>query len=74
MKLTYWIAQIKTDSTVYSIRAKTRRECKRLLAERGASNDYCKPHKVGVLCASAFDLIEDALGEGGPHWEEDCES
>lgn len=73
MKLTYWIAQIKTDSSAYNIRAKTRRECRRLLGERDAANEYCKPHKVAVEYTSAFDLVVDALGEGGADWEEGCE-
>ena len=73
MKLTYWLAVIKTDAPCYCVRAKTRKECKRLLDERGSHNEYCKPHKVVAEYRDAFDLMDQISNEGGPCWEEDCD-
>ena len=74
MKLVYWIVVCLDDSTVYSIRAKTRKECKRWLEEHKASggtgySDNIK--RVEVHYTSGFDLIDQALGEGGiePTWD-----
>jgi len=68
MKLVYWIAVCTDDSSAYNIRAKTRKECKRLLEQHLSSggtgySDNIK--RVEVHYASGFDLIDQALGEGG---------
>lgn len=70
MTLTYWIADCLTDSKVYSVRARTRKECLRQLEEarpdpRERAADFDPPRKVVVEYSSAFDLIERALTEGG---------
>ena len=69
MKLVYWIAVCTDDSSAYNIRAKTRKECKRLLEKHRTSgggvrySDNIK--RVEVHYASGFDLIDQALSEGG---------
>ena len=73
-KLTYWVAPHLTDSDCYSIRAKTRRECKaRREAAGGDQRDidlcYGKPKKVTVEFEDAFDLLEMCLSEGRNWWE-----
>tara|TARA_R100001163_G_scaffold2804_3_gene4313 strand:- start:152 stop:379 length:228 start_codon:yes stop_codon:yes gene_type:complete len=68
MKLVYWIAICTDDSSAYNLRAKTRKECKRLLEEwkAGGGTGYSDNIKrVEVHYASGFDLIDQALGEGG---------
>jgi|TARA_R100000084_G_C4612494_1_gene128851 hypothetical protein len=68
MKLVYWIAVCTDDSSAYNLRAKTRKECKRLLEEqkaRGGARFSDNIKRVEVHYASGFDLIDQALGEGG---------
>ena len=68
MKLVYWIAVCLDDSSAYNLRAKTRKECKRLLEEHKASGGtgYSDNiERIEVHYTSGFDLIDQALGEGG---------
>jgi len=63
VKLVYWCCAHLTDSHAYSIRARTRREA---MARRAAQpEDFGQPTKVTVTYRDAFDLIDQALGEGG---------
>ena len=58
----YWVAECEDDSSVYSLRARTRREC---VALRDATTGrYCKVHKVTVEYFDAFDLVRQCMGEG----------
>jgi len=65
-KLTYWVAPIKRDHACYNLRAKTRRQLKDQLASPAFDEaDYGKPRKMVVEFQDAFDLLEQALSEGG---------
>lgn len=80
-KLTYWIAGCLSDSVAYSIRRKTRKEVldelKKLGAVRGKNGDgdpiwrtehgnrFSMVRKVTVEYENPFDLLQQALGEGG---------
>jgi len=70
MKLTYWIAQQDSDSMVYDLRAKTKRE---LVAKMNdpfhADRRYGTPHKVTVEYNDAFDLMKECFSEGAGYWE-----
>jgi len=69
MKLVYWVSVCLDDSSAYNFRAKTRKECKRLLEEHNATGGGAKfsdtIKRVEVHYASGFDLIDQALREGG---------
>ncbi len=69
MKLVYWVAVCLDDSSAYNFRAKTRKECKRLLEEHNATGGGAKysdtVRRVEVHYASGFDLLDQALCEGG---------
>lgn len=69
MKLTYWVSEIQADSSVYNIRAETKKECTRLLAEAGTHNTYGPVKKVTIEYSSAFKLMEECLSEGNGYWE-----
>lgn len=64
MKLTYWVAYCRHDSECYSIIAKTKKECAKLREERGEEY-YDKPQKATIYYKDAFDLFDQATGEGG---------
>lgn len=64
MKLVYWLARCKDDHASYSIRAKTRKECKRLREESGEES-YGPVERIEIEYADGFDLLRRALGEGG---------
>lgn len=68
--LTYWVATCMDDARAYSLRAKTRKECRQLLADMGRDDGYSEPHKVTVSYEDGFDLMTQCLGEGGGYWEE----
>jgi len=66
--LTYWKAPSLWDHNCYSIRAKTKKECKRLLeAEGGAGEYHGEIEKVVVEYeGGAFGLMMELIGyEGG---------
>ena len=67
-KLTYWVALCTDDSELYSIRAKTRRECEAQLEKarvgRARAGRYEPPKKVTVEYADAFDLMDQCSNEG----------
>ncbi len=64
-KLSYWIAHALTDSPVYSIRCKTKREVHQQLKAYDI-NDYSLPQKVTIEYSSAFDLMHQCIAvEGG---------
>jgi hypothetical protein len=64
-KLTYWVASCKRDSSVYSIRAKTRKEVLKVLEEYNPQ-DYEAPVKETVIYDDAFDLLKLCLSEAQP--------
>lgn len=72
-KLTYWVAPALRDRRAYSIRERTKKACtaerdKRIasdLAEGMSPRDYGEPEKVVVEYRDAFDLVCQALGDGG---------
>jgi len=68
MKVIYWKAQCNFDHDCYSIRAKTKKECKRLIEENeewGVSpGDYDEPEKIVIEYKNAFDLVEILRSEG----------
>lgn len=63
MKLTYWVAPCLNDSDVYSIIAKTKRECQRLAEEHGGS--FGAVEKRSIYYKDAFDLFDQATCEAG---------
>jgi len=66
--LTYWLAKRIDDGSIYSIREKTRRACKETLVREWGTEwpeHYEKPVKVTVQYKDAFDLVRQALNEGG---------
>lgn len=65
MKLIYWVADCETDSHCYSVRAKTKKECIAQVALRDTCNTYSEPRKVVVEYKDGFDLLVNALSEGG---------
>jgi hypothetical protein len=69
-KLTYWVAAIKDDSPVYSLRAKTRKAVQAMLDETGEADNYDAPRKVEVEYADAFDLMDQCLSGETRLWEE----
>ncbi len=68
MKLVYWTAVCLEDSEAYDFRAKTRKECKRLLEEHKASGSkkmYSDNiERIEVHYTSVFDLIDQVLSFG----------
>lgn len=75
MKLTYWVAICLDDSPVYSVRARTKRECIRIMTETlGWSGDddkipFAPPKKVTVEYDNGFDLMKQCLSENSGCWE-----
>jgi hypothetical protein len=66
MKLVYWCCASLRDSPAYSIRTRTRREATAERAKLGEhAKDYGTPVKITVEYRDAFDLVTQALGEGG---------
>ena len=65
MKLIYWVADSETDSRGYSVRTKTKKECIAQVALRADCNTYSEPRKVVVNYKDGFDLLVNALSEGG---------
>ena len=64
-KVTYWISY-HSDESFAHLRAKTRKECKRLIETSGCDKEeYSKPIKVWIEYLNAIDLINEILGEGG---------
>ena len=67
MKLVYWVAPCLDDSSAYNIRAKTRKEAKRLLAQHlsgGGGVTYGEVQRHEVHYKDGFDLVDQALGDG----------
>ncbi len=67
MKLTYWYAECRDDSDVYSIRTRTKREAVETKAskERHHGGRFGPVVKVVVDYRDGFDLMQLAAGEGG---------
>lgn len=62
-KLTYWVAPSVHDSSAYNIRAKTRKECNRLLAEWDSEDTHGRPVKHTIEYSDSFDLMQQCLSE-----------
>lgn len=76
MKVTYWYSECPNDSNVYSIRTRTQKEARALVAEQNAveSMDWEKvvwpePKKVTVEYKDGFDLMFNLSCEGGRYEE-----
>ena len=66
MRLTYWVSDCLNDASSYSIRRRTRREVNAALAAgEEYRSRYSEPRKVTVEYTDAFNLIYQALSEGG---------
>ena len=63
MKLVYWKAECLNDGDCYSIRAKTRKEGKALLAEHGPDASFGPLEKVELFYESGFQLMQELLSE-----------
>ena len=63
MKLTYWIAEYRTNND-WNIRTRTKKQC---LAERDSyrTGAYGEPRKVTIEYTSAFDLMIQATNKSG---------
>lgn len=64
-KLTYWCCSQEHDSPCYNIRARTRKEANALREAQWNKEKYSKPFKVVAEFKDTFDLIDQAMGEGG---------
>ena len=62
MKTQYWYARILTDSDVYSIRTKSKKEALRLIKELD-HHRFGPLVKVHVEGRSLFEILKEALGE-----------
>lgn len=66
-RLVYWVSERHGDSSVYNLRAKTKKECIALRSAAIASgmddDDFGAVHKVSVEYADAFDLMQRCMGE-----------
>jgi hypothetical protein len=73
MKLTYWVAVNKQDASCYNLRAKTKKRVLELIKLSGHDDEhYGTPKKVEIEYDDGFDLLTQALGEGGlSYLEED---
>ena len=72
--LTYWVAAAIDESSMYSIRTKTKKECLALVAASVGDGGkwapkFETPKKVTVAYADGFDLVEMCLSESGGFWE-----
>ena len=63
--LTYWVATIQREHDAYSIIAKTKKECVAKVSAQYNPEDYLAPVKKTVFYKDAFDLYDQATGEGG---------
>jgi hypothetical protein len=64
-KLTYWVSECLTDSHVYSIIAKTKKGVQAQLDERKEEDCWGPIEKAVINYSDAFDLFDQATGEGG---------
>jgi len=64
MKLTYWRAACKNDSSSYDIRTKTKKECLKQL-EFFKPWEFEKPEKIIIEFKDNFHLLDSCLGENG---------
>ena len=68
MKTSYWYARIETDAECYSIRVKSKREAKRQV-KLYDHHTFGPIVKVTVEGRSLFEILAEALSEGGLHAE-----
>tara|TARA_R110000824_G_scaffold69297_6_gene178646 strand:+ start:59 stop:268 length:210 start_codon:yes stop_codon:yes gene_type:complete len=68
MRLTYWHSRCPDDSSVYSIRTKTKREALAQIEARGGSS-WEAPVKVTLDYLDAFDLMAECSHEDHHYWE-----
>jgi hypothetical protein len=64
MKLTYWYAKCLDDDNAYSIRTRTKKDCKGQRA--GDEDSYGPPVKVTIEYKDGFDLMQKIALDGGP--------
>ncbi len=84
VKVTYWIASCEDDSSVYSLREKTKKEAIRKLTEEYGLKrvkrtdtinmvigrpEYSDVYKVEYYYKDAFDMLQDLLAEAGDSHE-----
>ena len=72
MKLTYWYAQCLTDSDVYSIRERTKKEAKAKMASltpQQAEDHFAPLKKVTIEYDDGFELMWQCAGENRFYWE-----
>ena len=63
-KLVYWYAQCLDDADAYSIVARTKKDAKAQMIERGADR-FGELERKEFEYKNAFDLFEYATSEGG---------
>lgn len=61
-KLTYWFCESLSDSSVYNIRTKSKKEAVEERIKRGEEY-YTKPVKHEINYKNAFDLLDICLSE-----------
>jgi hypothetical protein len=64
-KLVYWVAECANDSQAYSLIAKTKKELKAKIESNGGWHNYGEIEKRAIHYTDAFDLFDQATGEGG---------
>jgi hypothetical protein len=66
MKLTYWQARCLNDSSVYDLRAKTKKQLLRDIEECSqCGTRFDKPEKIVLEYSDGFELLDTTLSEGG---------
>ncbi len=68
MKLTYWHAPCLNDSRAYSVRARTKKSAKAIIAYQGSEN-FGELEKVTVEYIDGFDLMDKCSNEDSSWWE-----
>jgi len=67
--LTYWVSRCESDSASYGFRAKTKKECEKMLADHNAiengpfATKYGPVTKHTIQYKDSFDLMDMCLGE-----------
>ena len=64
--LTYWVARCERDSAAYSFRAKTKKECEKMLADYNddpTDRRYGPVTKHTIKYKDGFDLMDICLSE-----------
>lgn len=66
MRLVYWVAKVKWEDQIYSLRARTKKEILALFrAKKYNKAEYFKPVRIEMEYENGFDLMLQCLRIGG---------